>query len=191
MPKATDVLRHEHEAILRMLEATSEVAKRLERSDRVAPETLDGILEFFQLFADRCHHGKEEELLFPLLEKKGMPREGGPIGVMLSEHDEGRALIRQMRDAAKAYAHGTAEAGRTWALAARAYASLLAQHIFKENNVLFMMAERLLTDAEQQELAAAFERTETEKMGAGTHDALHRKMDRLLAEILEGAPQVT
>ncbi len=184
MQRATEVLRREHDAILRMLEATRQVAQRLESGEHVAPETLDDLIEFFRLFADRCHHGKEEDLLFPLLESKGLPRDGGPIGVMLYEHEEGRKLIRQMNEAAKAYAQGDAGATKVWAAAARGYATLLSEHIFKENNVLFMIAERLLTGVEQQELAAAFDRVEIEKMGAGTHERLHAKMDRLLSEIL-------
>ena len=60
MDTATGVLRKEHDAILRMLDVTEEVARQLDRGARVAPETLAGLLEFFRLFADRCHHGKEE-----------------------------------------------------------------------------------------------------------------------------------
>ena len=74
MAIATDVLRREHDAILRMLEVTELVAEQLDQGEKVKPETLDGLLEFFRLFADRCHHGKEEELLFPALERKGLSR---------------------------------------------------------------------------------------------------------------------
>ena len=146
---ATGTLRTEHEAILRMLDATEEVANQIERGSPVAAETLSGLLEFLRLFADRCHHGKEEDLLFPLLEQKGMPREGGPIGVMLLEHEQGRALIRRMATAGEAFAGGDADSAGAWAAAARDYAALLRVHIDKENNILFMMAERILTDAEQ------------------------------------------
>jgi hemerythrin-like domain-containing protein len=182
MSTATAALRHEHEAILRMLDATEEVASRLKRGSRIAPETLSGLLEFFKLFADRCHHGKEEDLLFPLLQQKGMPGQGGPIGVMLHEHTLGRALIREMSDAADAYTKNP-NAGLRWAEAATSYAGLLRSHINKENQVLFVMAERMLSDAEQQELSEAFEKIEIEKMGPGTHERLHGEMDRLLKEI--------
>ncbi len=184
MNTATAILRKEHDAILRMLDVTDEVVQQLERAQRVAPATLAGVLEFFRLFADRCHHGKEEDLLFPLLERKGIAYEGGPIGVMLHEHEQGRSLVRQMGDALDAYGSGQAQAGARWADAARSYAALLRQHIDKENNVLFMMAENLLSAAEQAELAAAFEKVEEEKMGAGTHERLHALMDKLCAEVL-------
>lgn len=184
MATATQILRQEHDAILRMLEATEEVAHQLETGRSVPSGTLAGLLEFFQLFADRCHHGKEEELLFPLLEQRGMPRTGGPVGVMLYEHDLGRSLVREMAEAAKAYAGGDSSAGTRWAVAAQRYIPLLRGHIDKENNILFVMAENLLSPADQTRLATEFERVEEEKMGAGTHERLHALMDRLTAEIL-------
>src|SRR3989337_494578 len=123
-----------------MLEVAEAVAIQRDRGETVPADSLSGLLEFFRLFADRCHHGKEEDLLFPLLEKKGLPRAGGPIGVMLHEHEQGRALVKQMADAAEAYGGGAAEAGGRWAEAARGYSFLLRQHIDKEKNVLFVIA---------------------------------------------------
>ena len=183
MTTATQILRNEHDAILGMLDATEEAARFLAAGEPLEPRILDGLLEFFQLFADRCHHGKEEELLFPKLAAKGMPSRMGPIGVMLMEHDEGRSLIRQMKEAASEYQQGRPEAGTRWAQAARAYVYLLREHILKENNILFVMAERMLTDQEQEELSAAFEKVEEEKMGPGTHQRLHALMEQLKAEI--------
>jgi len=185
MNDATSILRKEHDAILKMLEAAEEVARQLRGGQKVAPHVLDGLLEFLQLFADRCHHGKEEDLLFPTLESKGMPRMGGPIGVMLHEHDLGRSLIRQMTEASKAYAGGATDAGPQWAGAAVEYSRLLQEHIYKENNILFVMAEQMLSDEEQRQLAAQFEKVELERMGAGTHDRLHKLMDTLTAEIFQ------
>jgi hemerythrin-like domain-containing protein len=184
MNQATDVLRQEHDAILRMLETTEETTRQLAAGTRVEPRVLDGLLEFFRLFADRCHHGKEEDLLFPLLEKKGLPRYGGPIGVMLVEHDQGRALVQQMAAAAEDYKAGRADAASRWAIAARGYVPLLRQHIAKENDVLFVMAERLLSADEQAQLAAEFERVEQEKLGAGTHARLHALMEELSQLVL-------
>ncbi|MGB8475977.1 MAG: hemerythrin domain-containing protein [Candidatus Acidiferrum sp.] len=180
---ATEILRKEHDAILKMLDATDEVRLRLVRGEEVAPGVLDGILEFFRVFADRCHHGKEEDLLFPLLEKKGMPRDGGPIGVMLREHDRGRELVREMELASSSSKDIARSSGRRWAQAAAEYTNLLREHIAKENNVLFQVAESLLTAEEQERLAREFERVEIEKMGVGTHERLHARMEQLLNEI--------
>jgi hemerythrin-like domain-containing protein len=101
---------------------------------------------------------------------------------MLHEHEEGRALLRQMGDAAEATKSGLAGAGSRWAGAARGYVGLLRGHIEKENNVLFMMAERVLSPREQEQLAEDFEKLEVDKMGVGTHERLHAMMDKMLAE---------
>ncbi len=180
---ATGILRHEHEAILRMVGATEEVAGLLDRGERVSPAILTGLLEFFQFFANQCHHGKEEQLLFPLLEKRGLP--GQSLRVMLMEHDRGRWLIGELAAATTAYEAGDAAGRPCWAVAARGYARLLREHIFKENNVLFRIADRLLDQADQEELAAAFEKIEEEKLGHGTHQRLHALMDKLLAELTQ------
>jgi hemerythrin-like domain-containing protein len=183
MKTATGILRDEHNAILKMLDVAEEAARRIRQNKQVAPEILSGLLEFFRIFADRCHHGKEEDCLFPLLEKKGLPRDGGPVGVMLHEHDEGRKLIGMMAEAAEAIAGGETDSDLKWADAAIGYALLLRDHIAKENDILFAMAEQLLSESEQAQLVAAFEDVELNKLGAGTHERLHALMDRLYVEI--------
>ena len=190
MSTATATLRHEHEAILKMLEAMEEVTHQLGQGASVSPETLSELLEFLRVFADRCHHSKEEDHLFPLLEKKGLPRAGGPVGVMLFEHEQGRALIRQMGEASEAYSRGQAGAGESWICAARGYIDLLRGHIMKENNILFAMADRLLSPAEQEVLSEAFEKVENEKLGRGTHERLHAMIDKLRAEIFSETKSV-
>ena len=180
---ATSILRDEHKAILKMLDTTEEVSKRLKQGVAVSPEIPSGLLEFFRTFADRCHHGKEEECLFPLLQQRGLPREGGPIGVMLHEHGQGRELIRVMGETACQFAGGQKEAGLRWADAALAYTELLRNHIAKENDVLFMMADRFLSEADQSQMVSAFEKIEIDKLGAGTHERLHALMDKLYGEV--------
>ena len=182
MPQATAILREEHETILKILGATEEAARRIHSGGSVYPETLNGLIEFFRLFADVCHHGKEEELLFPFLEKRGMPRAGGPIGVMLHEHEEGRALVRNMAEAADACNWGE-DSQKQFAHAARRYSELLRQHIAKENDILFVMAEKMLTAEEQEKLAADFEKVEVENLGMGTLEHLHVSMQKLVAEL--------
>jgi hemerythrin-like domain-containing protein len=184
MTKATSVLRHEHEAILKMLDVADEVSRRVERGIAIAPDVFTGLVEFFRLFADKCHHGKEEDLLFPAMEGKGVPRHGGPVGVMLIEHEQGRARVKEMAAVSEEIANGNTAAAVRWVPAARGYSDLLRAHIQKENNVLFVMAERILSDDEQAELSRGFEKVEIDKMGPGTHERLHALMDRLVAEIL-------
>jgi len=176
---ATDDLRAEHEGILRMLDILRAIAKRIQAGTAVPTAQLLDIIEFLQVFADKCHHGKEEDILFPALEEGGLPREGGPIGVMLHEHALGRGHIRDM---AAALAGGGGLAA--FAPPALAYVELLTRHIAKENDVLFVMAERMLGTPALTRMHEDFERLEEERIGPGRHEAFHRLLDDLAAEYL-------
>src|SRR3970282_658833 len=81
----TGVLREEHEVILRALTVLERVGRDLAAGKSVAQETNAWLASFFRPFADRCHHAKEEAHLFPAMAEHGIPKEGGPIGVMLQE----------------------------------------------------------------------------------------------------------
>ena len=179
---ATQQLRDEHEGIRVMLSVLEHLAGELQQGATVDAGDLASILDFLRTFADKCHHGKEEELLFPALAVAGLPEHSGPIAVMLSEHTQGRAFIRGM---GKALAQLPDTAARlTFAENALGYVHLLRAHIEKENQVLFMMAEMRLPAAEHARLLEAFERIETERIGAGKHEQfpalLHALRDRYL-----------
>lgn len=177
--KATDELKKEHEGIELMLRVLQTVADKFKRGERVNTEHLDGIVEFLSIFVDKCHHGKEEEFLFPALEIAGVPREGGPIGVMLSEHEQGRKLVARLKDAVTGYKSGdNANAARAQ-LIINEYVTLLTQHIAKENTVLFPMADAKLDSNKDTELFEAFEQLERERIGVGKHDEFHALLDQL------------
>lgn len=169
----TQLLVAEHEVIMRMLEVLMRVAKKLEAGESVEPDHLDKIVDFIRTFADTCHHGKEEDLLFKAMVDTGFPQEGGPIAVMVSEHDQGRGYVREMAEAAADYRKGSAQAGERFARNAQNYVNLLSQHIDKENNILYPMADRLLPKEKQEELIVLFEKVETEKIGPGAHEQYH------------------
>ncbi len=169
----------EHDAIVRLLRVLDEVAERLEAGVQVVASDLEQALEFVQVFADRCHHGKEETLLFPALQVAGVPRESGPIAAMLAEHEQGRAHIRGLAEALPAYQRGDSRAGAALAEHLKSYSALLAQHIQKENQALFPMADRVLSAAQQAELAEGFERIEEQVIGPGRHEAFHQLLERL------------
>ena len=175
----SEQLKEEHEGILLMLKILEKVCAKLKSGQKVDPEHLDGIVEFLQVFADKCHHGKEEDLLFPEMEKSGIPKERGPIGVMLMEHDEGRGYVRKMKEAAVKMGKGDPSAPAEFAKSAGDYIALLTRHIDKENNILFPMGDRAVPPKKQGELVEAFEKLEREKIGEGTHERFHRLLHHL------------
>jgi hemerythrin-like domain-containing protein len=179
-------LRTEHEAVTTTLKILDRICKEVEKTGEISsPDHLEQLIEFFRTFVDKCHHGKEEALLFPALEAVGVSREGGPIGVMLKEHQQGRDLVGKMKAALARYSEGQREAVPELIQHARAYIVLLNQHIDKENNVLFPMAERHLSSQKQAELGEGFEAIETQKIGAGKHEAFHRMIASLQNQYLQ------
>lgn len=176
----TQVLKEEHELILQALDALEKKVTALESGAAPDRAYFDRAVEFLRSFADRCHHGKEEDLLFKAMINRGFPQHGGPIAVMLSEHETGRAFIRGIAEGAAALGTDPGAAKRI-VENGRGYIGLLRAHIDKENNILFPMADNVLTAEDQEHLGKEFERFETEETGAGIHESMLKLLDELKA----------
>ena len=152
----TAILSEEHQVILVVLNALESLIAGTESETRLEEAEARELVGFFRGFADRFHHAKEEACLFPVLEQRGIPCEQGPIGVMLREHEEGRACVRAMDETAGPAAAGDSEALVRFIAAGRRFIPLLRGHIEKEDLCLFSMAEQVLSDQDRTRLAAAF-----------------------------------
>jgi hemerythrin-like domain-containing protein len=168
--KATRVLMEEHRVIERVLASLETAARRLGTGEPMRVGFFFEAADFIKGFADGCHHRKEEGVLFPAMEAAGVARQGGPIGVMLAEHEEGRQLTSAMRAAAERLAADDADARAELIRCALQYVDLLRQHIAKEDNVLFPMAEQVLQGPAQAEVSEAIERVVHEETGEGVRD---------------------
>jgi len=170
--RPTEILKKEHEIIKQMLSTINKITNKIEKKESVDENDLKSIVEFIREFADKCHHAKEEDKLFPAMEEYGIPREGGPIGVMIEEHELGRSYVKNMsiglekKDLSKFIEN------------AKNYAQLLDQHIDKENNILYMMADMHIPQAKQNELLREFEKTE-KSVGKEKHEKFHRLVKEL------------
>lgn len=170
MAPPTDLLRLEHALILRALLSLEAAAARTAAGTEMSQEWWDGIVAWLRGFADRNHHAKEERALFPALVKAGVPDDGGPIGTMLEEHREGRALIQAM----------ASTAGAERAARARDYVALLRLHIVKENEVLFVLADSVLDVGAQRALVRDFDALADELGVAASVPEAAAALDRLL-----------
>jgi hemerythrin-like domain-containing protein len=179
--ETTRSLREEHRLILAVLDALEVAVRRAESSGRVRREVFGPFVEFFRGFADRCHHGKEEDRLFPCLERCGVPREGGPIGVMLEEHRLGRGHVRAMGEALEAAEGGDAGAAGAVLAHARDFLELLRDHIRKEDHVLFEIADRVVPEDDRRSLARAYEEAESDRAYRDTR----ARCEALAGELLE------
>ncbi len=172
MGKATRDLRTEHDATLKVLRILDKMLITVGMDDTVKLRYYGEIVDFLQIFVDKCHHGKEEKFLFAELENRGVKNEGGPIGDLLDEHDQGRRYIASM---AAAVESKDLEGFET---AAGGYRDLMRRHIEKENNSLFETADKLMGEAEQEELFIKFEQHEESVIGHGIHEKLHSMIHR-------------
>jgi hemerythrin-like domain-containing protein len=170
---------HEHRMIERMLRILIGVSEKIEAGGAVDVELFEKAIDFIRTFADRFHHMKEEGELFPLIERKGIPKEGGPIAMMLHEHDIGRDYVRGMEEALRRYEAGDQNQARAITLNAMGYANLLSQHIRKEDEILYPMGNRLLTETDRKVLTDRFEEIEKKDIGEGVQEIYHQLIDDL------------
>lgn len=185
--EATEILMSEHRVIERVIQALESAANHLDEGLEVRPGFFLDAADFIQNFADGCHHMKEEGVLFKTMQENGVPSEGGPIGVMLYEHEQGRSFTRAMREAAQRLAEGDTTAKQAIIENALGYATLLRQHIMKEDRILFPMAGRVLALDRQTSVLERFEQVEHEETGEGVHEkylALAEKLEKEAAAYL-------
>jgi len=154
--EATRRLREEHQVILRVLSCFEIAIREAREAEAIDLATFEKFVEFFRGFADHCHHCKEEDRLFPVLVSAGIPKEGGPIGCMLAEHEQARAYVGAIAERIAPAAQGDAAALRFVLDQGEFYIDLLRNHIAKEDNVLFNMADTVLTGPAVEGLCRAY-----------------------------------
>lgn len=163
-----DYLIAEHEMIERSMAVLKDCLEDLARTAE-NPVQLKRAIDFLLEFGDKMHNKKEEDYLFPLMQERGIPTAGGPIGVMLMEHEMERALLAEMAAKAPALADLSAAGQQDFRKKGLDYLRIRAEHIWKENDVLYPMARKVMNDADSGRLLAAFEKLDYETYGGNAH----------------------
>ncbi len=182
MDKAIETLMNEHRLIEQVLGSLETFVDKLAAGEEADRQTVNGYAEFFRNFADKCHHGKEEDRLFVKMNEFGFPMEHGPIGVMLADHVEGRSHVGALAEIGAGSGPLNAEERNSVIAQSHFYIPLLRSHILKEDNILYPMAIQALPKAEMGKLSEAFEAFENEIMGAGAHERFHALAEKLIAD---------
>lgn len=164
--RATDILMREHRIIESVLNVLDHIALTIGRGDAVDAALIRDAVVFVRDYADKWHHAKEEDVLFRAMGNHGFPTQAGPVAVMLAEHDMGRDLMARIVEALPGFEGGDAAAGAKIADAAASFSALLSQHIQKEDNILYRMAQQVLGE-EDAALVAAYADVEAPH-GAGS-----------------------
>jgi hemerythrin-like domain-containing protein len=168
--KPTEILVQEHRVIQRVLDCLEILADEAERRQQIDQLAATEAVDFFRHFADGCHHAKEENQLFPAMERKGFRPDTGPVAVMLYEHEMGREAVRGMEREVDQQTKGDAQAAHRFVGHARRFITLLREHIDKEDHCLFAMADQALSEEDQAELLERFAEAEREVIGEATKE---------------------
>ncbi len=163
----------EHGPVKMVLRVLEKMCEKIDKKEDLDKSELEQAMYFIREFADNCHHGKEESVLFVIMKRNSNIRDNGLVDELVKEHEAGRVLAQNMADAVSS---NDMEKFKRNSLD---YVKLIDQHIFKENTVLFPMVERSLTDDEQKELEGGFLHMEREVIGKEQHDKLHNLIHEL------------
>lgn len=160
MNKATEALEREHKVIQKVVAVMAQLAAQLELRHTVAGDVLRDLLQFMRVFSEQCHHGKEESYFFPYLESKGVPSTGCPLAALKGEHAKARQLLDNLNSASAAYL-ADSEQGRLPLLdVLQSIVTLYPAHIWKEDYLLFPLADKILSEGDHGALLQQFEKAE-------------------------------
>ena len=177
--KATADLRSEHGGVARMLGIMDAMAARARHVDHVDLDDLQHVIEFLRVFVDKCHHTKEEELLFPAIRAAGMTATEPAVRFLLADHVRGREYVARIQAALVHLTEPDEAALVGLSTALTEYTELLRAHILREEADCFDSADLELPAAVQDELEEGYERIEREVVGGGVHEAFHALLERL------------
>lgn len=152
----TELLMRDHETTEKVFEAGERALAKPGGPDR---EMVAKLIEYFAGYVDRVHNKKEEEHLFPLIQERGVPRDGGPLAVMLQEHEQSRELLAELQAVAGAHVDGADNIEELRGIYA-GYAELLKNHFWKENDILYPMAQRVMSDEDDERVVRGIEAVE-------------------------------
>jgi hemerythrin-like domain-containing protein len=187
MTTPTSDLRSEHVGVTRMLNIMGKMADRI--AERMAadekPDTaeVDEVIEFLRVFVDQCHHGKEEQLLFPAVREAGIGSAEDVLPELMEEHTQGREIVARIVRANEDAKSGETGNDTTDLIDAfTRFRELLREHILREERDCFKIADEQLSPEVAQQLQEGYDRIERDVVGEGRHEAFHAMLDRLESE---------
>lgn len=177
----TTELHEEHVGVSRSLQVLDAMSGHVKAGEQLPAEHFSDILEYVRVFVDACHHGKEEQVLFPAMIGAQLPGAEEIVSDLLVEHVQGRDLVARITDASGRHTAGDSAANGELVEAIAQYSKLIHGHIRREENDCFVVANHGLSAEAQEKLNEDYERIEQEVIGEGRHEALSAMLDRLSA----------
>jgi len=173
-----ELLRQDHEITERVFAA---MEARFASAAGPSPAQVMRLVRYLNDYVDRCHNQKEEQHLFPRLERGGMPRHAGPLAVMLHEHEQAQQILASLVPLGRAFAAGDKAVLPDLRVAFEAYAALCKDHFWKESDILYPAAERMLSETDAAEIVQGIEALEA-SIGEGTRERYYRMAKEIIDE---------
>ncbi len=184
LPMSTAHLRKDHDLIEKVIAAMQTTVSLLKDGKKVPESILLPTIDFAKNFTNVCHHGKEEDTLFPALGKVGIPTNMGPIRMMIMEHETTKKIAEKIEEFAKTYLDVGDPSNLIEGM--ELYIEHVKAHLWKENNRLFMMADARL-QAYGKQVEEALQKTEDTKLAElGKTRNYYEKLVESLDNSLDG-----
>jgi len=147
----------EHRLIERMLLLITDAIKQIQSMGKVDPLFVDAAVDFIRMYADRTHHGKEEEIFFRELDKRALSAgDRRVMNELIEEHVFGRQTTKALVEANARYRNGDQAALADVADRLQTLVEFYPKHIEKEDKVFFPAVRVYFTDTEEQVMLAEF-----------------------------------
>lgn len=180
--ESIEIMVKEHENIRRMLKVLRNISYRVLTLGDFDPDDIDDAIDFVRTYADKHHHGKEEDILFKTMnEKIEKLAKAGAITGMYIEHDMGRLYMGNLEKSVEDYKSGNDYARLDIIANAISYSDLLDRHIEKENTAMYRFAENMLDDESKAYIereAKEIEESAKEKGIQGKYVSILEKLER-------------
>jgi len=166
--RAKDILREDHGRIMKLLAVWQKMLGELEHTNQSRQEAFVACIDLVETFVDKCHHGREDEILFPAMESSKEPGITILIDRLSSEHKTGRSMLEAIKQEYKVFSQSNGSAEKLIQLC-EGYIDLLRKHIRWENAKLLPVIEKCVSSGDQEQIAARFEQYEQETIGSETN----------------------
>ncbi len=170
------LLMKEHRVIERMIKLMQEELQKIAKLKKADVIFIDKALDFIKTYADKCHHGKEEDILFrDLLKKRLLAEHKKTLNELIEEHIYARKTTKSLRDAKERYVKGDKEALDDIKDFIQALVELYPRHIEKEDKRFFLPVMGYFDKKEQEAMLCEF--------GEFDRNLIHEKYKAIVKDI--------
>jgi len=175
----TENLIKEHEEINELLDIMSKIALKIKSKDVFYPTDVEEIIDYLIIIIDKSHHGKEDEVFYPELISSGIPKETAPLSIINYEHTLAKRYLKDISSCVVNCKIGNDFSGELLADSLTNYVVVIKNHIQREEEIIFPIANEVLSSEKQNEITQRFEDIEQKNISHGFFDHFNKLLKKL------------